>query len=355
MRTLNRVSCLVGCLVLGAAAHSANQPAADGVLALEPSAVDSAAARQTTHRSAHMLPVASHQEHRDNTRELTGSKAANANSRAGNHAVRYIGTLTYQGGPVMQSAVEHNIYMFPSNGACPDVAACWGDPKRFLADLGQSEFIHVTDQYVGTTANGRYTVGVSGHVNYTIPSKPLVDLDIQTIVHNMVVKDGQLNGYGHEYHVFLPPGQDECFDTTYSVCYSPDNPATFVFCAYHGSVDFPDVGHVIYSVEPWLDTPDCQALLPDGAHFTGQNSILSHETIESITDPDGDAWWNASGNLDLFGYEIGDECQWITFDSQGVPWFLFDNVYLNGRQYWIQSEYNNHANGCTDGPGPCDD
>jgi hypothetical protein len=313
-------------------------------LALETSSGDVSAVRQSKHSTRHMLPTAQHRARRESVADL-GSAPHVLASASRRNGVVYIGTLTNQGGQVMESAVQHAIYLVPSNHACPSIAACWGNPEQFLADLSRSEFIHVTDQYVGTTGNGRYGVGVSGRVNYTIPAKPLTDADIQAIVHSMVVKDGGLSGYHHEYHVFLPPGQDECFDSAFTVC------ASNVFCAYHGSVDFSDVGHVIYSVEPWAGVVGCNALQPDGSTPNTQNSILSHELIESITDPDGDAWWNASGDLDLYGYEIGDECQWIFFSATSVG-FLLDPVYLNGRLYYIQSEYNNHANGCTDGPGP---
>ena len=51
-----------------------------------------------------------------------------------------------------------------------------------------------------------------------------------------------VSGFGHIFHVFLVPEQNECFDSTYSLCYSPDNPAAFVFCGYHNSADFADVG-----------------------------------------------------------------------------------------------------------------
>jgi hypothetical protein len=313
-------------------------------LTLQPSVADTSAAREATRTMLHYLPTAGQRVRRDSVSDI-GPRIVGKNHGGGAGGVRSIGTLTYQGGPTVLSAVEHAIYLIPSNGACPNVATCWGNPEQFLRDLGRSEFIHVTDQYVGTTANGRYTVGVSGHDNYTIPANPLIDTDIQAIVHNMVTKDGGLSGYGHEYHVFLPPGQDECFDNSYTVC------ASNAFCAYHSSVDFSDVGHVIYSVEPYTNVLGCQALQPDGSTPPTQNSILSHELIESITDPDGDAWWNASGDLDLYGYEIGDECQWIFFSTTSVG-FLLDAEYLNGKLYYLQSEYNNHANGCTDGPGP---
>ena len=341
MRTLSWGLLLASCLaVAGAGAQSATQ-----TLNLQPSDADVASAQSARAGVRHYLPTAGHHQTREGVRDLTVKPFAPPAPGSPTPGVRVLGTLTFQGGQVVQNAQQHAIYLFPRNGACPNVAACWGNPEQFLFDLGRSQFMHVTDQYVGTTANNRYTVGVSGRVHYTIPALPLVDSDIQAIVHNMVKQDGGLAGYGHEYHVFLPPGQDECFDTTYTVC------ASNVFCAYHGSTDFSDVGHVIYSVEPYGNVPGCTQLLPDGTSVTGQNSILSHELIESITDPDGDAWWNFNGNLDLYGYEIGDECQWFTVDSAGNGGFLFDNVTLNGRHYMIQSEYNNHANGCTDGPG----
>src|SRR5207249_7840523 len=113
------------------------------------------------------------------------------------------------------------------------------------------------DQYTGSTANDRYTVAEEAtNINYTPPSKPFTDADMLAIVHAVVASregddDGFATGYGNEYHVFLPPGQDECFDSTFTVCYSPDQPSTFFFFAYHGSMDFQDIGHVLYSVEPF--------------------------------------------------------------------------------------------------------
>lgn len=151
---------------------------------------------------------------------------------------------------------SHAIFLNPK-GACT-VAACWGNPVRFLRDLGKSEFIRVVDQYTGSTANNRYRVSEeSANINYT---PPFGDNDMLAIVHAVVVSrsdddHGFAMGYGNEYHVFLPPGQDECFNnadgTLSNVCYSPDKPSTFVFCSYHGSADFTDIGHVLYSVEPY--------------------------------------------------------------------------------------------------------
>ena len=257
--------------------------------------------------------------------------------------VRYEGELTYQGGPVVDFAQSHPIYLLPG-GTCP-ISVCWGDPAGFLKNLAYSQFIHLADQYIGLGASGRYTLGVSLKGSYKPPAVPLTDADVEAFVHAAALATG-LTGYGHIYHVFLPPGQDECFDSTYSVCYSPDNPSTFYFCAYHGSVDFTDVGHVLYSVEPFQNVPGCQVRpgTPNGQLVDSTNNVLAHELFETITDPDISAWLNSTLNA-LYGEEIGDECSFITFTTTNAYFdpFVFE---MNGRPYATQPMYSNQLRGC---------
>jgi hypothetical protein len=153
-------------------------------------------------------------------------------------------------------------------------------------------------------------------------------------------------GYGYQYHVFLPPGMDECFDSTYTICYSPDVLASFYFCAYHGSVDFPDGSHVLYSVEPYQDVPGCavSSPVPNGALADSTNNVLSHELFETITDPDGTGWWNSLDN-GLYGQEIGDECSFI--NATGFAPSLFK---VNGKVYAAQPEYSNITHACSTSP-----
>jgi len=284
--------------------------------------------------------------HRDSADATPNAAAPDSGGR------RYPGDLEYHGGPVVVSMESHAIYLHP-NGGCT-IAGCWGNPEGFLRDLGKSDFIHVVDQYTGRTAHNRYTVAEEAtNINYTPPSKPFTDADMVALVHAVVVSRAEDHdyetGYGHEYHVFLPPGQDECFDTTYSVCYSPDIPSTFFFCAYHGSMDFQDIGHVLYSVEPFQNVLGCNVRpgTPNGFLADATNNVLSHETFETITDPDGTAWWNSLDN-GLFGQEIGDECSFLF----GFPPTAFDpsNVTLNGKPYAVQPEYNNADRACTTRP-----
>ena len=223
------------------------------------------------------------------------------------------------------------------------MASCWGHPDRFLKDLGQSSFIHVTDQYTGLTSNHRYGSGQAYKTTIATPlAQPFTDDDMLAYVHAAAAASGQ-TGYDHRYNVHLPPGVDECFDSSLSVCYSPDNFGTWSFCAYHGSVDFPDIGPVIYSVEPFQNLPRCAVDpgSPNGSLVDSTNSVLSHEVFESITDPDGNRWWNVDNN-GVFGEEVDDECSFL-----GNVGFSPSLVVLNVRQYAVQPEYNNSNHPCT--------
>jgi len=93
------------------------------------------------------------------------------------------------------------------------------------------------------------------------------------------------------------------------------------------------------TVEPYQNVDGCSVAKPspNGALVDSTADVLSHELIETITDPDGDAWW-ITNDLDLFFAEIGDVCQNATFD------YAVSN--LPGRNYEIQPEYSNQAHAC---------
>jgi hypothetical protein len=197
--------------------------------------------------------------------------------------------------------------------------------------------IHITDAYVSAYGYDRYTVGAGVLAAGSLPHV-LYDSDLQVLAYE-VAAYLQVSGYNHIFHLFLPPQQDVCFDPSSGICYSPDNPATFDFCAYHSSVDTP-IGHVLYTVQPYQNVPGCQVLQPspNGPLVDSTADILGHETFETITDPDGDAWWNAV-SLELIGSEIADECQNFSFG--------YGSVRLNQKQYEIQPVYSNILHGCT--------
>jgi hypothetical protein len=344
----------VGALVLIGLAPAHAQSTASKPVALRVTAADVEAASGATRGHRHARTATDVENAAGEGKEALSAaqKQAAANAMAAptsdpDARVRYPGDLHYFGGPTVQTAQSHDIYVNPS-AACP-APACWGNPEQFLRDLGRSHFIHVTDQYTGLSSNDRYTLGTNYMTAYPspAPNPAYTDNDMLAIAHAAALASGQ-SGYGHIYHIYLTPGTDECFDNTFSVCYSPDNPSSWIFCAYHGSADFADVGHILYTVEPYQNIAHCwvEDGTPNGRLVDSTNDVLSHETIETITDPDGTGWWQYYGG-GMVGEEIGDECVFLTRigDHSSAP-FIFR---MSGRLYATQPEYDNSEHGCTVG------
>jgi hypothetical protein len=327
-----------------------------------------AAARQATVHHRHALTTRpANGVRRSEARVLRGEGSA-GNTRGADEGsagsettgVRYPADLQDHGGAVVLSAQSHPVYVNTS-ATCPN-NTCWGNPEAFLHDLADSKLIHVVDQYVGSAAPRRYTLGSSASVTIpTTPGVPLTDDQVRAAVFAVASDTGQA-GYGHVYHVFLPPGQDVCvsLDSTFGIspCFS-----TLFFCAYHSSVTFQELGHVLYSVVPYQNVPGCQVRpgTPNGQFVDSTNNVLSAELIETITNPDGDAWRN-SLNLD-FGFggflfdassgEITDECLFGSFlggiiDLSGI---ILDpsNIIANGKLYAVLPEYSNRHHACVTG------
>jgi hypothetical protein len=269
---------------------------------------------------------------------------------------RYLGDLSFLGGAVLADSQSHAIYVlnsFTGSTGCTEttIPACWGNPEGFLKDLGKSDFIHVADQYTGAFDNNRYTVGSNAFATFSPLPHELTDADIVSLLHAVAAYLHYPTGYGNIYHVFLPPGTDECFDSTFSQCYSPDIPSTFYYCGYHSSADFSDVGHVLYTVEPYQNVGGCSVApgTPNGQLADSTNNVLSHETFETITDPDGaeqngSAWRNIQSNA-LYGSEIGDECSFVIVLPTG-GYFNPSVFRIDGKKYAVQPEYSNRAHTC---------
>jgi hypothetical protein len=268
-------------------------------------------------------------------------------------------------GQVIMSAQIHNVYV-----NC--TGACWGNPSVFENRLFSSKFMDVVDQYVGSEQEGRYRLGPSVMINYpitkTLVTSPLVDDgDLDVILHATASKLG--GGYNHIYNIFLPKGVDECAGVAppYTSCFSPDNIASWTFCAFHGYNTYSDVvGNVYATVEPYPDEFAINNGLPLYACDVGQlppgdkntnptpngvlvdslSSFIEHETFETITDPDGLEWLAVllDLNVGLGGTftEIGDLCVSLTFD--------YTPFYVSGQLYEIQPEYSNKYHACVTVP-----
>ena len=322
-------------------AQTQGEPSQESVLQLQITANDEISSANVSAHHLHLRPLRSARsralmENSEVSREVAAEHAHSASTFSGPTIPTVPSPGFYPadlslGNPearVLTTAQSNNVYI----NCAP---TCWGTPSTFLAHLGLSNFMHVTDEYVHATAGSRYTVGAATSITAPAPKAPLSPTDILSYVHSAARAHG--SGYGHVYHIFLRPGVDICASA--NVCYSPDNMATFAFCAYHGSVDFSDLGHVLYTVQPFQNVPGCAVMQPspNGAIVDSTASALSHELIETITDPDGDAWF-AQSSLIEYGQEIADICE--------TPFGEYAAVSIQGKLYAIQPEYANKYHAC---------
>jgi hypothetical protein len=69
-------------------------------------------------------------------------------------------------------------------------------------------------------------------------------------------------------------------------------------------------------------------------------NVTSHEHNETITDPNGNAWF------DRAGYENGDKCAWYFGSQIGSTSYGQYNQLINGHPYELQEEYSNATRSC---------
>ncbi len=278
----------------------------------------------------------------------------------------YPENLVDNGGPVLTTVQNHNGY---TNSPTNPASAHWGGPTTLQNALFQSQMIHLVDQYMKVgggcpslpcTNNNRYTQNTSAIVTISSPPQPLLDSDIHAAVvamNHALFPSGGGGGYTQMYHVFLPSGQDLCFDSGHGSCYAPTgNPACsgntciFQFCGYHGSfTGLDNLGastHFVYSAQPYMFVNGCTVSGgPQGNPLDSTANVLSHEIFEAITDPDLNAWWQSDNSRPGAGQENGDLCAWWTMGEAG-----YTNPVLAGTAFKLQLEYDNKYGGCGNAP-----
>ena len=245
--------------------------------------------------------------------------------------------LQYNGGPVEASGSKNFLIFWEPTGST--VAANYNATlQQFFGDIGGSSLYGVASQYYQTVNGANQNIANSASLGGTwtdtsaYSSGTLQDSDIQAEVNKAIAANNWPTGIGNEYFVFLAKGENECMGSTCSFS---------TYCAYHG--DFTSGSStVLYGAMPYAgtDLSGCgiQASSPDpnGAETDAEISIASHELMETVTDPQLNAWFDATGA------EIGDKCAY----TYGPTAANGSDITINGHPYIVQEEYSNSAIGC---------
>lgn len=204
----------------------------------------------------------------------------------------------------------------------------------------------------------------------------LDDAQITAEIQNEITALGLPSDYNHEYVMLTPKHVASCFNagstaSKSNVC-TIDHYPSARYCAYHTMFgpDFPVSGTVYANMPyPIYHSPVGFTCGTDGGghgtiespNFNGSASStdadvevspLSHEIMESITDPNTfNGWFDASGN------ENGDDCAFVfgngTWTDLGGTPGMFYNQTINGHHYITQEEFSNADWFHTDGKGGC--
>ena len=341
--------------------QGAGHAGSNGAGQLPPATLPAPTARPHGHVYG-MVPAArnaGHNPHRPTPNELAGSSFSSTQN------------LIYHGGPVMHNSAAYAIYWGSAGSTTATyqnlIDTYFGDVAT--ASGATNNVYSATVQYIPGSTGYRTAVGgtfldtstaipdhCSNEYAYTGVTVQgcVTDADIQNeVLHAIAAMPGWTPSPTSEFFVFTPPNVGSCFDT-----YSGECSYTY-YCAYHSNFPDPQAGNAdtIYANQPYADSTAVGApgACDSGEHPNGDwadatINLISHEHNESITDPDGNAWYDAWGNED------GDKCAWtfgnLSAGSPSAATGLAYNQIINNDHYYLQREWSNASASCVLGYVP---
>jgi hypothetical protein len=262
--------------------------------------------------------------------------------------------LTWHGGPVMHSTNVYSIYWAPAGYGYQAGYGATIDKyfRDVAADSGKTSNVYAVDaQYTDGSGAARYASSFTSSLTDTgaypangctdapYTSVCLTDDQLQAELKSFIAANSLPTGMSTVYFVFFPIGVGSCFDSTSSTCtYSQ-------YCAYHGWIGNGDASTIIYANMPYADQPTAGANCdiessPNGNDADATINVTSHEHNEAITDPLGNAWYDAGG------YENGDKCAWSFGDQLGSTQYGTYNQAISSGRYELQQEWSNLLSSC---------
>jgi hypothetical protein len=260
--------------------------------------------------------------------------------------------VTYHGGKIIKASTTYAIFWRPpklQNGRATGFSSTYESLiTRYFKDIGGSGLLNTATQYyqvVGgvktaiantSTFAGSWTdtsaYPASGCKDSATPGNCLTDAQIQAEITRAITANKWTPTQSKVFFLFTSSKEGSCFG---SDC------AFQVYCAYHGQYALS--GHVVnYGNIPYAGT----SLVHCGDGASPNNDIdadsainlTSHEQMEAITDPAGNAWYDSGGN------EIADKCAW-TYGRMSLDGGQANESW-NGHFYLVQEEWSNKGSRC---------
>jgi len=280
------------------------------------------------------------------------------------------GGVSSHGGPVVHGLTTYVLFWDPAgsfSSATEQLVS--GYLQNAAHDSGDATNVFsVAAQYADSTGNAGYQQSYggafvdrdpypsSGGCSTTIATATICLYDSQALseLESFVASNQLPTGMNDVYVIATPDTVVTCLDGS-NQC------STNTYCGLHS---FANDGSstLLYVMLPFTlldsagDAKSCQedgnanVQEPNGNPGFGDVALktVTHELIETITDPLLNAWYDANGN------EIADICNGITWNpdaflpiegGSAADGTLYDQT-INGAHYYLQSVWSNQADGC---------
>ncbi len=253
--------------------------------------------------------------------------------------------IYYHGGPVIYTQKVAAIYWsnrtIYSRGPAPGAAGAGSADGSlvgfFLGHLGGSPYYNINTTYtdgVGTPIQNSvtYTQFWASNTNVPLPGVPILDSQIQAQI---------VSGFTSGKLTYDPSTLYVVFS---DAMVNLGGEFGVVYCAYHGNFAW-NGNDVKYAAMPHdIDYFDCTALNGSPNNDPAADAevnTLAHETEETNTDEDLNAWYDNSGN------ENADKCAWDFGTTYTTSNGATANMAIGGRNFLVQQTWvNANSGGC---------
>lgn len=281
------------------------------------------------------------------TRGLALAAANQAKPGGGGHGGNT--GIFYHGGPLILNTNVVAIYWSASTiyagGPTPGTTGTGAQDGSlvgfFLSHLGGSPYFNINTTYFDGSGNHvvnsvNYTGFWAANTNVPASGSSVSDATVQAQVISGFTSGNLTFDPNTLYEVFSGPGVNlgGGFGTQY--------------CAYHGHFSW-NGNDVKYSVMPHnYDFPTACAALSGSPNndFAADAEVntLAHETEETTTDEDLNAWYDRRGN------ENADKCAWNFGTTFATSNGATANIQIGGKNFLVQQNWiNSGSGGCRQG------
>jgi hypothetical protein len=253
--------------------------------------------------------------------------------------------ITYHGGAVMPGFV--NVYFIwygnwtngPKSSDSQITVALLDELYGKVGGVGGSGYAMIDSTYTDPTHRVSGNFGLSQHTEDRYSAgKNLTDVAVRTVV-TRAIQSGKLPKDSNGIYFVLTSSD---VDETSGFCKK--------YCGFHDHAKIlnSDIKYAfVGNTDRCQATCAAQEISPNGdSGADGMASIMVHETMEALSNPDLNAWYDAKGQ------ENGDKCAWKWGPVHGTVGYGAYNQTFGNRGWLIQTMWeNSRGGGCAQTKG----